>query len=480
MEKKKYKKTHPFSILKKLKISVVLVLLSIIQQFLYRPRDIVEYVAALGFNAVYAMGIVFYALASYGCYRYRFVEDGIQIRDGLLIKRRFKVPYAKIQTIVFQRDALAALFGAVKVSFDTPAGLSKSYDISAYFSQKNSELLLIKIRDRNPASACVRANAVNTMLMCAFWANPAMGLLVTAPVISRLGDIAGTELTDNILRTQSDFRLRLIALNIPPAAAGVASVLMLGWAISMLVCFMRYARFKAYLQGEYLVLSRGLVNQKLTFTGRSGITAATVDQSLLMHWMGLYTSGIFTIGSGKLKGDKSLLIAPESKKHFYHSLHSLLGITPEERESVYTAPHTLPSYLYFPFFVTALTIAAIMAADYFSVINELFKALLLFLLAPLFWWMLFRVFAHRYAHLGVSDKHLIVCGFSRLTLKTYYIPFDKVQCVEMTQSLPQRLAHTCNVRVYVYFEKRAFHIVKHLPYQRVQAFLANHDTEKNF
>ena len=130
MEKRKYKKTHPFSIIKKLKVSVVLVLISIIQQFLYRPRDIVEYVTTLGLNAVYAIAVISYAVYSYSSYRYRLIEDGIQIKEGLFIKKRLTVPYSKIQTIVFDFEAFAAIFGAVNVCFDTPAGLSRKYDIS--------------------------------------------------------------------------------------------------------------------------------------------------------------------------------------------------------------------------------------------------------------------------------------------------------------------------------------------------------------
>ena len=114
MEKRKYKKTHPFSIIKKLKISVFLVLLSIIQQFLYRPRDIFEYVTALGFNALYAIAAIAYSIYSYTRYRYKLIENGIQIHEGLFIKRRFTVPYSKIQTIVFNRDTLADVCGAVK------------------------------------------------------------------------------------------------------------------------------------------------------------------------------------------------------------------------------------------------------------------------------------------------------------------------------------------------------------------------------
>lgn len=473
MEKRKYKKTHPFSIIRKLKVSVFLVLLSIIQQFLYRPRDILEYIATIGSGTAYALAVIAYAVYSYSCYRYRIIENGIQIHDGLFIKRRFTVPYSKIQTIVFNIDALAAVFGAVKISFDTPAGLSKRYDISAYFSRKNSKTILLKIQDMNPELSCVNADFISIFLMCAFWSNPATGLIFIAPAISKLGDIFGNELANNILSAQSDFRLRLIALNIPPATAGAASILIIGWVISILLCFMRYAGFKAYNQGEYIVISKGLVNKNITFTKRSCLSAVTVEQGLLMHLMGLYMSGILTIGSGKLKGDKSIIITPEHKKTFFRSLQILLKVSHKEKMSVYTAKNTMPAYLYLPFFVTAVTVVTIMLADNFSIINDLFKALLLFLLIPLFWWMLFRIFAHEYSHLGITSKHLVVCSFRKLTLKTYYIPFDKIQCAKITQSIPQRLAKTCNVKVYLYFENRAFHTVKHIPLDKAKTLLSH-------
>ena len=472
MEKRKYKKTHPFSIIKKLKISVFLVLLSILQQFLYRPRDILEYIATVSSGTAYAIGIIAYAVYSYSRYRYRIIENGIQIHDGLFIKRRFTVPYSKIQTIVFNMDAFASFFGAVKVSFDTPAGLSKSYDISAYFSWKNTKVILMKIHEMNPELSCVKADFISTFLLCTLWSNPATGLVFIAPVISKLGDIAGNELANNIWRTQADFRLRLIALNIPPATAGAASVLIIGWVISIVLCFMRYGGFKTYNQGEYLVISKGLVNKNLTFTKRNCLSAITVEQGLLMHIIGLYTSGIFTIGSGKLKGDRSIIIAPEHKKTFFRSLNKLVKISPKEKMSVYTAKNTMPAYLYLPFFVTGMTVLVIMLADNFSIINDLFKALLLFALIPLFWWMLFRIFAHKYSHLGITSKHLVVCSFQKLTLKTYYIPFNKIQCAKITQSIPQRFAKTCNVQVYLYFENRAVHTVKHIPLDKAKELLS--------
>ena len=65
INRKKYKKTHPYSILRHLKISVILILLSVLQQVLYRPQNIIAIIGSLGFNALYVIVILFYYLSNF-------------------------------------------------------------------------------------------------------------------------------------------------------------------------------------------------------------------------------------------------------------------------------------------------------------------------------------------------------------------------------------------------------------------------------
>ena len=447
-------------------------LLTSLQQILYQPQNTLEIISSLGYNAFYALAVILYAIYSYQSYSYKIVDGGISIRDGLIFQKHFTIPYNKILTVTFSNELIpSALFGATKVSFDTPGGLGSKYDVTAYFSKKRTQQILDKIRAETPEQECIRADFVNTILMCAFWSNPASGFLIIAPLISSSGNVLGKELTEVIIGQTMDFRIEILARWLSPVAGAVASLLLLGWGISMLAVFLRYARFRVFTQGDYIGIARGLVNKHVMYTQRCGLTAVSIDQSLLMKILGLYTASIFTIGSGKLKGDKSLIVAPSKKKKLYQALFLIADISYRETRSVYANPRSIMSYLYLPLTVSAIIITVIATADYFIFINNVFKTLLVFSLFLLLWWILFRIWSHRKSHIGFNDRFFVVSGFSKLTQKKYYIPFRKIQRITLTQSIPQRIAGNCTVKVYLYFEKRACHTVRHLPKKEAEQLL---------
>ena len=54
------------------------------------------------------------------------------------------------------------------------------------------------------------------------------------------------------------------------------------------------------------------------------------------------------------------------------------------------------------------------------------------------------------------------CGYRKLSLVEYVIPYQHIQFVEIRQNLFQQHSGFCNVRVYLYYEQKAIHTVKHL------------------
>ena len=101
---------------------------------------------------------------------------------------------------------------------------------------------------------------------------------------------------------------------------------------------------------------------------------------------------------------------------------------------------------------------------------------MVFALIPLVWWTLFRLFARSRSFAAVNDDCVIMCSYDRLTLKKYIIPKDKVQYVSISQSIFQKRKNTCSVRVYMFFENRACHTVKHIDADRARemfGFAAN-------
>ena len=112
---KKFKKTHPYSILRQMRISVLLILLSVLQQFLVRPQGLLEIIGSLGLNAFYVTVILSYTLSVYGNFKYCTDAHCVHICKGVFIRKSFTIPYHSIRTIVFYRDIFSSLFGAERM-----------------------------------------------------------------------------------------------------------------------------------------------------------------------------------------------------------------------------------------------------------------------------------------------------------------------------------------------------------------------------
>ena len=196
MKRSLYKKCHPYTILSHMKISVIMIILSVLRQIFIRPEGILDIIGSLGISALYVIAGCFYALWLYERKSYRTAEKGICIRHGIFLRKKYVLPYNKIQTLSIKKDIIPSVFGAVKVSADTPAGSSRDYDISGFISKKNTEKMLERIDRENIDGDVYRANIVNTILLSVFWSNPVTGLIFIVPVLSKSGKIVGSELTN--------------------------------------------------------------------------------------------------------------------------------------------------------------------------------------------------------------------------------------------------------------------------------------------
>ena len=459
----KYKKTHPFSMLKQLKTSVILILLTVLQQLMFNPQSLVETISSLGVSALYVIAVVSYSISLYKNNKYRLTNSGIHIKGGIIIKKKYKIPYSKIQTVAINRDLIASLFGAVKISVDTPAGSSRKCDASAYFSKKNANTIRQMIEKGILHSEFYRSKPNNILLMSIFWSNPLAGMLFIVPVINESGKIVGTEVTRNLVVNSLSPGNKFFLTYFSPVVSLVAVLLLTSWFISGMVVFQRYVKFGSYNLGDFLVVSRGLINPGTIYTRKKGICAVTEDQSLLMKILGLYSAGICVAGSGKLKGDKGLIIPPVRKKEFDEKFHALTGVGEYEDKSLWAVKGSIMSYIYLPLiFLGGITAVFVldMVVDFE---RELSIVLFVLLFLIIMWWMALRIFAYKSAHIGICGDRFVACSFKNLTVKKYYIPFDKICRIELCQSVFQKKKGKCSMKIYIYYEKKMVVTVKQLP-----------------
>ncbi len=468
----KFKRTHPYTFVKHLKISVILIILSLLQQFIFRPQGIIEIISSLGFNAFYVFAILLYYTYSYGNYKYRLEKSGVHIKKGVFFNQSFILPYNRIQTVVFYRDAVSALFGAEKISVDTPAGSKKSYDISGYFTKKTALRIKKLYKKGKSIHRVYRSRVISIILMSAFWSNPLTGMIFIVPVIYNVSKITGTQFAQDIIKGFLNPEWSLIAKVISPASAALATLIIMCWLISALIYFLRYVRLRSSVLGEHIIISRGLISKCITCTRINSISSVSIEQSLLMRILRLRNCSISVIGSGKLKGDKGLIVSAENTEKVNTYMTKLTGIPHDEIRRINVAKKSIYSYVYYPMICIILLTAITVFLNMFLRVGESTMFLIAVIYFGLIWWLLFRIFSYRHSHLGINEKALVLCCFKGLTLKKHFIPFDMIRKTEISQMFTQEKKGKCHLKVTIYGEKRLTYKIKQLPLEETKELLS--------
>lgn len=452
---------HPYAMLTKLTFSAFLLLIPLLQQILYRPQGVFEYISTMSISTVCAIAVVGGAVAMYRTQRYTYINDGIYIEHGLFVKRRYCIPFEKVQTITVERSVLAAMFGAAKISVDTPAGNSKKRDVSLYLGRGKVRKTVEKLFNGLKTSYTYTVSNIRMLLMSASWSNPGVGLLFLAPLVKRTGTILGEEFNKAVYESM-DIRFQLVSFGITPAAATIANLLVLGWAVAMTLQFFRYARFSSKRLGNYIVITRGIGKKNERYTKYDRISALTINQTLTMALFKLKNAGIFSIGSGKDKGDKSLIAIAAKEGEIRFAVKNLVGLSIDCDRRIKPQKKKLFSYICIPLYISIAVAGLISLLIFLPVVNELFFTALIISQIPLWWWIIFRVFSFFNSELGCGEDCVIAGCYKRLTHQRFVVPYDKIQYVCIKQNPFQRHSGTCDVKIYLYFEKRACHTVKHL------------------
>ena len=459
----RFRRTHPYSLLRHFKIYAVLLVLTLVQQILLRPDELVAYIGSLGLNAFYVLSVLFYFISDYTNRVCRMTGTGFEVKSGILLKRQYTIPYSKMCSAMFYSNIICYLFNAERVSVDTAGGVRKKYDFSAYFSRKKASDVRDFIEGEKEPTFVFRSRIISIILMSAVWANPVTGIIFIVPVISNVSQIVGSDTAQRIIRSSIDQQWKVIAMWISPAAALLAAVILLSWAISMLNVFLRYVRFRSVRLGDYIITSKGLITRTKSYKRVSCISSVSVDQSLFMKLLKLKSCSVTVIGAGRQKGDRSLLFSADSYDKVQNGMTDITGIPNEEISVVRREKNSLFSYVYYPLILFAVLMTLILLSYRIRLITGSVRLLLYIFLFIAIWWLMFRMFAYFHSRIAVNDKCLIVCTFHRMTLKKHYIPFDMIQYVEINHSPFQKRKNKCTMIVSIYSENKRSVKIKQLP-----------------
>ena len=442
----------------------------ILQNFLFDPAGFWEHITS--YTLSFFLLIVFgaFSAADYRTKKYKTLPDQASVKEGILFQKKFSLPYDKLQSVIIQSSPFTMLFSAVKIQLNTAATKAKKGDAVFYLSKENAKRLITEIYDDiGYIHRYYHAKNSRIFLMAAIWSNPVSGFLILSPVVNNIGKIVGSELKTQLI-SSFDFSKYLVYIGISPTTAFIAYFLIVCYLVSVAADFFRTSNFTCTAYQKGIVIKRGIIRKTLFFTNPSKLNAITINSSIFMIPLRLCSAYIYTVGAGKPKGDRSLLIAAERKKTVKHLLEMLFPDL-DFNFSLKTrpAPNSIRNFLRLPLYVMSGLAAALILLSRLGVSEWIIVRSGIFAAAGCILWCFFRVAAFRNSELLANERFVYVKSFRRITLRSTLIPIDKIQfCVKRVGRFQQK---TCAVRIYIYGEKRTFVQIKHLSQSSADRFL---------
>lgn len=387
-------------------------------------------------------------------------------KNGFLLKRELLIPAEHIASAFLRTNPILHLFGAGKLMLDTPAANAKKPSLTLFLRKEELAEWWESLREAVPHR--YKANVIPVVLMAASWSNPASGLLLVAVILDRAGKILGEELTSELYQSVNQTQ-QLIAWGLPPAVALFGWLLALGWFLAFLVQMFRYAFFTVEKTSFGTLISRGAVVKSRQLLTEQSVRAVSVRQTLVMRLLRRFSVYLHTIGSGKEKGDRSLLLAAASQKDMRFHLERFY---PKEapffwaqQKKIQPPRGSLLGFVLGPLWQVALIIAVyLLFVRYVSI----FAPLVLFFLVFPIYHLILHILAWKKSFLALSQDCVTACGYVQGQLYTAVLPIESLQAVVIRQNPLQRISGRCHVRLCVGTELGACFDLYHFCLAEVQ------------
>ena len=111
-----------------------------------------------------------------------------------------------------------------------------------------------------------------------------------------------------------------------------------------------------------------------------------------------------------------------------------------------------PAYIYFPFCIMAVEAILAFTLIYFGADTKLIFIISIFTMPVILVWIVFRLIAFGRVSFSYGDEGITLINYTGLSLNENLIPLKKLQKLEITQSIFQKINGRCNIVVYVYSE----------------------------
>ena len=445
-----------------------------------RAGTLIAWAQGAWFDILVMLFIIGIAAIRWRLVEFWFDASGLYLKKGLFYSQTVFIPMRHICTLSAEYRLLLRPFRAVVLRADTPGGGTRHYDFELIVRKRDAEQALAVRLDTcakpHRAKRVLYPHSLHIAALAAFLSNSFAGVVFAATALSRAGDIVGEKLQGKALTllTQVSESLSSFTYGVPPLAAMLGLVVLLGWFIGFVRNLLRLTRFRIARSGALLTIHSGLVTRRVYSVSADKVFYLDIRQSVMTRLLRIYLVFIRCAGYGK-GGEASVLIPSATRRDLANTLDGLLpGIRPHAR----AVKPTRGAWLRYLF--PALMNFAALFAGYGAAVTllpawrDIFRFALLAACFPLAWILAIKIVDYLTAGFSFEGGTLTLRYSRGFILHTVAVKPSHIAQIHIRQSVFQRKSGSCDLIIHTHSEGKrpdAPHRVKSVPLNAVRQSL---------
>ncbi|WP_227936255.1 PH domain-containing protein [Alkalihalobacillus deserti] len=267
--------------------------------------------------------IFFQGIGHWLTFKYRIVAGELYIQRGIFVKKKRYIQQQKVQSIDISAGLFQRLFGLVKLKVETAGGGAEPEVNFSAISREEAENIRAQLLRKNEfihsAFDLEKGVAIERIdekvnyswflskghLLIAALTSSGIGLTISAvaALFSQVEQFLPESIYEQLFGIFAESGMALFL-------SLIAIVIFLSWCISFLGTLLKYGGFKIEKQGEELVISRGLMEQRQLTIHTHRVTAIRVVRNVFRQPFGFATIYVESAGGGTNDEQLSTVLIP--------------------------------------------------------------------------------------------------------------------------------------------------------------------------
>ena len=405
---------------------------------------------------------------------YETESDGIVAHTGLFGMMTTKVYYSEITTMSCCQSYIQRLFKACTVYIETNAKSLAGIDLKLVLRQKCVDEIYEIVTEQcgNKPRLTIKPKKTYLLVFSILFSSTVTGMAIFGMFMFELYRFVGREIEEKLLIKANDEIAKNVGMlkfttSIPKIILIIALVILGGWLLSFIANLMRHWSFRATRCGSQLIIKSGVITRRKHVINRDKINFFDYQKTLFMKLFRICSVTVYCTGYGARFREISALIPITTMSEVRASLKILEPQIPHTVIEIKTSAKDIPRFMFMPVVYGFIPpIAGGILKVLFPSWREEINILMIIALIPFAWKLIVAIVASFNTSVGFKNGYctLRYCHFYKY--HKIIMPKENICKTVVSQTLFQKVSHTCNLKIYTNSERTKFHRLKNLPLEK--------------